>query len=199
MSAPLSTLTYEVTGRIARITLDRPERGNGITREMPRELAACVERANLDPDVHVIALAGQRQGLLRRLRPRRERRAQRRPPPRRWPTRRPARRSIRPCWRANHVPGATWDPTIDYAMMSRNVRGFMSPLSLRQARRLQGARLLRRGRHRHGALLGPARHRRHRQDRVPARPRLGRSDDGGVGVTASESRRPSVSSSRATA
>jgi len=26
----------------------------------------------------------------------------------------------------NHVPGQTWDPTIDYAMMSRNVRGFMS-------------------------------------------------------------------------
>ncbi len=63
-SAPC-TLTYEVTGRIARITLNRPERGNGITREMPRELAACVERANLDPDVHVIALAGQRQGALR--------------------------------------------------------------------------------------------------------------------------------------
>ena len=54
----LKTLTYEVTGRIARITLNRPERGNGITLEMPAELAACVERANLDPAVHVIALAG---------------------------------------------------------------------------------------------------------------------------------------------
>ncbi|MEA2308610.1 MAG: enoyl-CoA hydratase, partial [Thermoleophilaceae bacterium] len=37
------TLNYEVTGRIGRITLDRPERGNGITLEMPRELAAAVE------------------------------------------------------------------------------------------------------------------------------------------------------------
>ncbi len=45
---PLSTLLYEVTGRVARITLNRPERGNGITPEMPRELALCVERANLD-------------------------------------------------------------------------------------------------------------------------------------------------------
>ncbi len=27
---------------------------------------------------------------------------------------------------ANHDPRKTWDPTIDYAMMSRNVRGFMS-------------------------------------------------------------------------
>ena len=50
-------------GRIARITLDRPERGNGITLELPRELAACVERANLDPEVHVIALAGNGSGF----------------------------------------------------------------------------------------------------------------------------------------
>jgi len=27
---------------------------------------------------------------------------------------------------ANHDPGGTWDPIVDYAMMSRNVRGFMS-------------------------------------------------------------------------
>src|ERR687898_2436842 len=59
----LKTLTYEVTGRIARITLNRPERGNGITLEMPAELAACVERANLDPSVHVIALAGNGKGF----------------------------------------------------------------------------------------------------------------------------------------
>src|SRR6266508_2080029 len=59
----LETLTYEVTGAIARITLDRPERGNGITLEMPRELVACVERANLDPAVHVIALAGNGSGF----------------------------------------------------------------------------------------------------------------------------------------
>ncbi len=56
-------MTYERDGRIARITLDRPERGNGITLEMPGELAACVERANLDPAVHVIALAGNGTGF----------------------------------------------------------------------------------------------------------------------------------------
>ena len=59
----LETLTYERDGRVARITLDRPERGNGITLEMPRELADCVERANLDPEVHVIALAGNGSGF----------------------------------------------------------------------------------------------------------------------------------------
>src|SRR5690349_21488140 len=61
--ADYSTLLYEVTGRVARITLNRPERGNGITFAMPRELAACVERANLDPAVHVILLAGTGKGF----------------------------------------------------------------------------------------------------------------------------------------
>ena len=67
VAVELETMTYERDGRVARITLDRPERGNGITLEMPRELAACVERANLDPEVHAIALAGNGTGLLRRL------------------------------------------------------------------------------------------------------------------------------------
>ena len=59
----LETLTYAVDGPVARITLNRPERGNGITLAMPGELAACVERADLDPEVHVIALAGNGKGF----------------------------------------------------------------------------------------------------------------------------------------
>jgi enoyl-CoA hydratase len=59
----LTTMTYAVDGRIARITLNRPERGNGLTLQTPRELAACVEAANLDPRVHVIALAGNGKGF----------------------------------------------------------------------------------------------------------------------------------------
>ena len=59
----METLEYTVSGRIARITLDRPGRGNGITLAMPRELAACVEEANLDPAVHVIALSGAGPGF----------------------------------------------------------------------------------------------------------------------------------------
>jgi enoyl-CoA hydratase len=121
----LKTLTYEVTGPIARITLNRPERGNSITLEMPAELAACVERANLDPNVHAIALAGngegfcggydlvvtaeQRFGLEEGLSS--------------WPTGSPMDLNVQ---LANHDPDATWDPMVDYAMMSRNVRGFMS-------------------------------------------------------------------------
>ena len=59
----LQTMTYEVTGRVARITLNRPERGNGITRGMVSELERCVEQADLDPAVHVMLLAGNGKGF----------------------------------------------------------------------------------------------------------------------------------------
>ena len=119
----LKTITYDVTGRIARITLNRPERGNGITLEMPAELAGCVERANLDPAVHVIALAGNGKGfcggydlvltaeqklggeLIS------------------WPSGSPMDPQVQ---LENHDPDQVWDPMLDFAMMNRNVRGFMS-------------------------------------------------------------------------
>src|SRR4051795_7964777 len=59
----METLIYETGDRVARLTLNRPERGNGITPQMPVELADCVERANLDPQVHAIALAGNGTGF----------------------------------------------------------------------------------------------------------------------------------------
>jgi enoyl-CoA hydratase len=121
----LSTLTYEVTGRVARITLNRPSRGNGITMDMPQELALCVEKANIDPNVHVIALSGngsgfcggydlvesaQAEGNLGELN-----------------ASRPKGSTLDPMVQMqNHNPAQTWDPMLDYAMMSRNVKGFMS-------------------------------------------------------------------------
>src|SRR6185503_12844456 len=118
----LTTIRYEVDGRIARITLDRPERGNGITLEMPRELAACTERANLDPNVRVIALAGSGPGFcggydLVASAEREELGASDAPPG----------SPLDPVVQAaNHDPGRVWDPVVDFQMMSRNVRGFMS-------------------------------------------------------------------------
>lgn len=130
----LQTLTYEVTpaegdgeaprGKVARITLNRPARGNGITFEMPRELSACVERANLDPEVAVIALSGNGKGFCggydlvasaeRSMTEVNTGRA-------------PEGSPLDPMVQAkNHDPNGTWDPMVDYAMMSRNVRGFMS-------------------------------------------------------------------------
>ena len=63
MSSEPTTMTYAVADRVARITLNRPERGNGLTPTLIAELAACVEQADLDPAVHVILLAGNGKGF----------------------------------------------------------------------------------------------------------------------------------------
>jgi enoyl-CoA hydratase len=117
-------MTYERDGRIARITLDRPQRGNGITLAMPQELSACVERANLDPEVHVIALAGNGSGFCggydlvasaegMAVGDFGAEGAEGSP--------------LDPMVQArNHDPEGSWDPVVDFQMMWRNVRGFMS-------------------------------------------------------------------------
>ena len=56
--AKSGTLKYAVTGRIARITLNRPQRLNAINERMPGEIRRAVEAANADDAVHVIVLAG---------------------------------------------------------------------------------------------------------------------------------------------
>jgi enoyl-CoA hydratase len=53
-----TTLKYDRQGRIARITLNRPERLNAITEAMPGEIRRAVEQANADDAVHVIVLQG---------------------------------------------------------------------------------------------------------------------------------------------
>jgi enoyl-CoA hydratase len=120
----LSTISFQREGQIARITLDRPERGNGITNRMAAEISACVEEANLDPAVHAIALAGKgggfcggydlvasAEGEMSGL----------------------AGEAVTEgspldpaVIAANHASGSDWDPVTDYQFMSRNVRGFMS-------------------------------------------------------------------------
>lgn len=123
------TMTYETAGRIARITLDRPERGNGITLDTPHELAECVERADLDPAVHVIALAGNGKGFCGGydLIASAEHLLDHAEPPTDRGRELPAGSPIDPVVMArNHDPSEIWDPVIDYQMMSRNVRGFMS-------------------------------------------------------------------------
>src|SRR5689334_14138218 len=115
------TLTYQRDGRIARVTLNRPERGNGITLAMPAELSAAVEEANLDPAVHVIALAGNGNGFCggydlgaaETFGGESGETGSGRPDD-------PATVA------ANHDPNRTWDPVTDFQMMSRNLRGFMS-------------------------------------------------------------------------
>jgi len=119
----LETMTYRVDGRIARITLNRPSRGNGITLQMPRELAACVERANLDPRVHVLALSGNGKGFCGGYDLKQSAEAMMEGMDGEGPKGSPVDPAV---IAKNHAPNHNWDPVTDYAMMSRNVRGFMS-------------------------------------------------------------------------
>jgi enoyl-CoA hydratase len=116
---------YERTGHIGRITLNRPARGNGLTRGLLTALEQTVEHADLDPEVRVVLLTGagsgfcggydlvesaEHQGTL----------GDDGPPP-------PAGSPVDPLtMMQNHDPSGTWDPMVDYGMMSRNVRAFMS-------------------------------------------------------------------------
>ena len=91
---------------------------------MPAELAAAVEEANLDPGVHVIALAGNGTGFCGGY----DLTAAEDMGSGRAPTRcrRPGPPTDPAVVAANHDPAATWDPVVDFQMMSRNLRGFMS-------------------------------------------------------------------------
>ena len=101
----MAKVLYERDGRIARITLNRPDVLNAIDDDLPRELAAAVERADWDDKVHVIVLAGagrafcagydlmhyaQKDGANR------------------------------------YTQDMPWDPMKDYAFMMRNTEAFMS-------------------------------------------------------------------------
>jgi enoyl-CoA hydratase len=119
----VSVIEYEVEGRVARLTLNRPARGNGITRGLLGELERLVEQADLDPAVNVLLLAGNGKGFCGGydLVESAEGAAG------------PTESSTLPgsavdplIIRQNHNPAEVWDPMVDYSMMSRNVRAFMS-------------------------------------------------------------------------
>lgn len=57
------SIAYETAGRVATITLNRPERLNAIDAHMPDEIADGVQRANADDSVHVIVLTGAGRGF----------------------------------------------------------------------------------------------------------------------------------------
>jgi enoyl-CoA hydratase len=101
----MAKVLYERDGRIARITLNRPEVLNAIDDELPAELAAAVDRADTDEAVHVVVLSGagrafcagydlmhyaQKDGANR------------------------------------YTQDMPWDPMKDYAFMMRNTEAFMS-------------------------------------------------------------------------
>ena len=118
-------MRYEVADRVARITLARPDKGNAITIDLPRELAACVEQANLDPAVHCLLLSGDGPGFCGGydLGVWAEDIGKTRGTAGHEHAGTPLDMAVQA---RNHMPGTTWDPIVDFQFMHRNVRGFMS-------------------------------------------------------------------------
>jgi enoyl-CoA hydratase len=127
----MSAIEYEVAGSVARLTLNRPHRGNGITRELLVELENRVEQADLDPAVRVLLLSGAGKGfcggydLVQSAERERGAPAQGGAPNSGAPTGSPLDPAV---MAANHDPRSVWDPMVDYSMMTRNVRAFMTLL-----------------------------------------------------------------------
>jgi enoyl-CoA hydratase len=103
--ARYSTLKIEVDGRIATITLNRPERLNAINDAMPGEIRRAVEAANADERVHVIVLRGAGDAFC-------------------------AGYDLKEYAEGDTVNAVTqampWDPMVDYKFMKRNTEDFMS-------------------------------------------------------------------------
>ena len=100
-------LRYETSGRVATITLARPQHLNAIARGMPAELAAAVEKANDDNAVHVIVVTGEGRAFC-------------------------SGYDLADHAQQSGAAGGQdptqgpWDPVVDYAMMMRNTQDYMS-------------------------------------------------------------------------
>ena len=100
-----ATLELRIDGRVATITLNRPERLNAIDDAMPREIRAAVEAANADERVHVIVLQGAGAAFC-------------------------AGYDLKHYAEGDatnrYTQAMPWDPMRDYAFMKRNTDDFMS-------------------------------------------------------------------------
>ena len=159
----MAKVTCEKDGRIARITLNRPEVMNAIDDDLPLELEACVEEANADPQVHTIVLSGAGKAFC-------------------------AGYDLAYYAEAasgrghDMTQGMPWDPMKDYAFMMKNTERFMS---LWRSHKPVIAKV-------HGFAVaggsdialccGPGRHGRKRADRLHAGACVGLPDDGDVGL-----------------
>jgi len=103
MTTPV--VLYEKTARIARITLNRPEKLNAIDDLLPRALRDAVDEANRDDAVHVIVLSGAGRAFCAG-----------------YDLEMYAEKP-RPVAYSQDMP---WDPMVDYAGMSANTECFMS-------------------------------------------------------------------------
>lgn len=100
-----SSVLYSVEGRVATLTLNRPERLNAIDDRMPADIEAAVARANADDAVHVIVLTGAGRGFCSGY------------------DLKFFAENPRGVYGSQEMP---WDPMLDYALMKRNTEQFMS-------------------------------------------------------------------------
>ncbi|MEM1142273.1 MAG: crotonase/enoyl-CoA hydratase family protein [Pseudomonadota bacterium] len=101
----MSTVLYESNDRIATLTLNRPDRLNAINEHLPGDLRRAVERADADPEVHVIVLQGAGKGFCG------------------------GYDLVEFAETQGEMHGnqeMPWDPTLDFRMMSKNTEDFMS-------------------------------------------------------------------------
>ncbi len=96
---------FERDGRIARITLNRPEALNAIDGELPRELEEAVARANAEPGIHVIVLSGAGRAFCAGY---------------------DLAYYAQAAGANEGVQAMPWDPMQDFAFMMRNTERFMS-------------------------------------------------------------------------
>lgn len=100
-----TSILYSEHGRIATITLNRPDRLNAINDELPVELEQAVQRANDNTAIHVIVLKGAGRsfcaGYDLQL----------------------YAETPRPTAGSQDMP---WDPMVDFQLMYRNTNCFMS-------------------------------------------------------------------------
>jgi enoyl-CoA hydratase len=97
-----TSLRYETSGRKAYITLNRPERLNAISAEMPGEIHRAVEIANADRNVHAIILRGEGRAFC-------------------------SGYDLKDFAEAGiGTQDAVWDPLKDYKVMKQNTDDFMS-------------------------------------------------------------------------
>jgi enoyl-CoA hydratase len=103
VESAFQTLRYEVDGRKAYVTLNRPDRLNAIDARMPGEIGRAVEAANDDGNVHVIVLAGEGRAFC-------------------------AGYDLKQFAESGgaHQQGPVWDPIKDYRGMRRNTDDFFT-------------------------------------------------------------------------
>ena len=100
----MESVRYDTEGRVATITLDRPERLNAIDQHMPGEIRRAVETAQADPSVHVIVVTGAGRSFCSG-----------------YDLKDYAENPDAPY--SQQMP---WDPMLDFEMMHRNTQDFMA-------------------------------------------------------------------------